>query len=108
MQHIPKFGMFDKRPAPNATASYLISLGFPMRWPSRVVRLSGRAPVCLIVLATIATFGASVAASFHLDDFTLISDPVITSPSGAWRLWRPLQTRPLTYFTFWLNYQLGG
>ncbi len=23
-------------------------------------------------------------------------------------IWRPLQTRPLTYFTFWLNYRLGG
>ncbi|MEP6538066.1 MAG: tetratricopeptide repeat protein, partial [Bryobacteraceae bacterium] len=28
--------------------------------------------------------------------------------SGWWEVWRPLQTRPLTYFTFWANYQLSG
>lgn len=58
--------------------------------------------------AASCAFGLTVAASFHFDDYALFSDPAITSPSGAWEVWRPVQTRPLTYFTFWLNYQLGG
>jgi tetratricopeptide (TPR) repeat protein len=55
-----------------------------------------------------AAFGASLASSFHLDDYAILSDPILTSSSGWWRVWEPLQTRPLTYFTFWLNYQIGG
>jgi tetratricopeptide (TPR) repeat protein len=43
-----------------------------------------------------------------LDDYAILSDPILTSSSGWWRVWEPLQTRPLTYFTFWLNYRLGG
>jgi hypothetical protein len=63
----------------------------------------------LILLAvTFVSFSPSLGASFHLDDHSFLSDPVVTSPSGWWQVWRPLQTRPLTYFTFWLNYQLGG
>ena len=56
----------------------------------------------------LAAFGASVAGPFHLDDFAILSDSTLTSPGGWWQVWRPLQTRPLTYFTFWLNYRLGG
>jgi tetratricopeptide (TPR) repeat protein len=62
----------------------------------------------LVLAAAFAAFSPSLGASFHLDDYTLFSDPAVTSPSGWWRVWRPLQTRPLTYFTFWLNYQFGG
>lgn len=65
-------------------------------------------PILIVMAGALAVFGASLGASFHLDDYTLFSDPAITSPSGWWYVWRPLQTRPLTYFTFWLNYQLGG
>jgi hypothetical protein len=36
--------------------------------------------------------------SFHFDDYSLFS-------SG---LWRPLEIRPLTFATFWLNQQAGG
>lgn len=43
-------------------------------------------------------FGASLGGSFHLDDYSLFSQD----------LWRPLDVRPLTYFSFWLNHQLGG
>src|SRR6202011_3020256 len=35
------------------------------------------------------------------------SDPV-TAASGWKSLWSLTRTRPLTYFTFWLNYQVGG
>jgi tetratricopeptide (TPR) repeat protein len=62
----------------------------------------------IVVAAAVAAFGACLASSFHFDDYAILSDPVLTSPSGWWQVWQPLQTRPLTYFTFWLNYQLGG
>ena len=62
----------------------------------------------LLSLAAVAAFGASLFAPFQFDDFALLSDPAITSPSGWWECWRLTQTRPLTWFTFWINYQLGG
>ena len=61
-----------------------------------------------LAAAVLAVFGGLATASFHLDDYAIFSDPVLTSGSGWWEVWRPIQTRPLTYFTFWLNYQLGG
>ena len=49
---------------------------------------------------TLIAFGGSLGGSFHFDDYAMLA-----SPQGpAW--W--LQTRPLTQFTFWLNYLLGG
>ena len=65
-------------------------------------------PFALLITVTVLVFSHSLASGFHLDDITLFSDPVITSPFGWWYVWRPLQTRPLTYFTFWLNFQIGG
>ncbi len=62
----------------------------------------------MVSAAALAAFGASLGSSFHFDDYAILSDPVLTSWSGWWEVWRPLGTRPLTYFTFWLNYQLGG
>jgi hypothetical protein len=67
-----------------------------------------KASIMVLLSVTILVFSPSLGASFHLDDVTLFSDPIVTSPSGWWYVWRPLQTRPLTYFTFWLNYQIGG
>ncbi len=49
-----------------------------------------------------------MAGTFVFDDFALLNDPAIASPSGWWECWRLAQTRPLTWFTFWINYQLGG
>jgi hypothetical protein len=65
-------------------------------------------PIILVLAGVLLAFGTSLGASFHLDDYTLFSDPAVTSPSGWLYVWHPLQTRPLTYFTFWLNYQLSG
>jgi tetratricopeptide (TPR) repeat protein len=62
----------------------------------------------ILTAAALVAFGASLGSSFHFDDYAIFADPVLTSPSGWWEVWRPVQTRPLTYFTFWLNYQLGG
>lgn len=66
-----------------------------------------REPLILAAL-TAAVFGASLAAPFHLDDYSLLSDPAVTAPDGWRHVWAPLRTRPLTYLTFWLNYRLGG
>jgi hypothetical protein len=62
-----------------------------------------------ILLLAAAAFGGSLTAPFHLDDFALLSDPLITDPhlfahAAEWLR----QTRPLTWLTFWVNYQLGG
>jgi tetratricopeptide (TPR) repeat protein len=64
-------------------------------------------PAWLLLLA-LAGFGAGLFGTFILDDYAIFSDPVLTSPSGWWEVWRLDQTRPLTYFTFWLNYRLGA
>jgi len=62
----------------------------------------------LLLAAALVAFGASLGAGFHFDDYAIFSDPVLGSPSGWFQVWTPLQTRPLTYFTFWLNRQIGG
>ncbi len=62
----------------------------------------------ILVLATLIAFGGCLLAGFQFDDYAIFSDPSLTSASGWWEVWRPLQTRPLTYLTFWANYQLGG
>lgn len=62
-------------------------------------------PAWLLVLA-FAVYGGSLFGGFILDDFAIFADPVITSSSGWWEIWRPQQTRPLTQFTFWLDYHL--
>jgi tetratricopeptide (TPR) repeat protein len=61
-----------------------------------------------LLAAVLIAFGASVGSGFHFDDYAIFSDPILTSPSGWIGVWAPRQTRPLTYFTFWLNYQVGG
>src|SRR5581483_4170435 len=62
----------------------------------------------LLLAAALAAFGASLGSGFHFDDYAIFSDPVLTSSGGWLAVWGARQTRPLTYFTFWLNYQLGG
>ena len=57
---------------------------------------------------TLAAYAATLFSSFHFDDFAIFSDPVLTSPDGWWRVFRFDQTRPLTYFTFWMNYRVAG
>jgi tetratricopeptide (TPR) repeat protein len=52
----------------------------------------------VLLLAAIIAFGGCLWGSFHFDDYSLFSNG----------LWRPLEIRPLTYVTFWLNQWLGG
>lgn len=66
-----------------------------------------RAIFWILPLAALA-FGASLSAPFYLDDFALAQDPSITAPSGWLDCLAPAQTRPLTWLSFWVNYQAGG
>ena len=52
----------------------------------------------MLALAAIIAFGGCLWGSFHFDDYSMFSRD----------LWRPLETRPLTYLTFWINAKLGG
>ncbi|MBI3698077.1 MAG: hypothetical protein HY238_24975, partial [Acidobacteria bacterium] len=61
-----------------------------------------------VLLVTLAAYASTLSSSFHLDDYAIFADPVLTAPDGWWRVFRLGQTRPLTYFTFWLNYRLGA
>jgi tetratricopeptide (TPR) repeat protein len=56
----------------------------------------------------LVAFGASLGSGFHFDDYAIFSDPALTSPGGWLHIWGLGRTRPLTYLTFWLNYQAGG
>jgi tetratricopeptide (TPR) repeat protein len=62
----------------------------------------------LLLAAALLAFGASLGSGFHFDDYAIFSDPALDSARGWIEVWAPLQTRPLTYFTFWLNRQLGA
>src|SRR5689334_20583556 len=62
----------------------------------------------LLAAAALIAFGGSLFSSFHFDDYAIFADPALTSPSGITQIWGLRQTRPLTYLTFWLNYQVNG
>src|SRR5580765_5174444 len=62
----------------------------------------------LLLAAALLAFGASLDSGFHFDDYAIFSDTALDSARGWIEVWAPLQTRPLTYFTFWLNRQLGA
>ena len=53
-------------------------------------------------------FGGCLWAPFHLDDRSLAGNPAVQNPSGWLSVFDPLQTRPLTVFSFWLNQRFGG
>ena len=62
----------------------------------------------LLLAAALLAFGASLGSGFHFDDYAIFSDPALDSARGWIEVWAPLQTRPLTYFTFWVNRQFGA
>ena len=62
----------------------------------------------ILLAAALVAFGASLGSGFHFDDYAIVSDPALESARGWLEVWAPLQTRPLTYLTFWLNRQLGA
>ncbi|HYW44377.1 MAG TPA: tetratricopeptide repeat protein [Bryobacteraceae bacterium] len=62
----------------------------------------------LLLAAALLAFGASLGSGFHFDDYAIFSNPALTSPDGVLDIWGLRSTRPLTYFTFWLNFLAGG
>ena len=62
----------------------------------------------LLLAGALVAFGASLGSGFHFDDYAIFADPVLRSGWGWLQIWSLRQTRPLTYLTFWLNYQVGG
>ena len=62
----------------------------------------------LLLGAAIMPFYGSLASGFHFDDYAIFQDAAIRAPNGWLAVWNLRQTRPLIYFTFWLNYQFGG
>jgi len=64
--------------------------------------------VWLVAALAIAVYSPTLAAPFHFDDFSLLTDPAVVLPDGPLTLLQPERTRPLAYLTFWLNYQIGG
>ena len=58
--------------------------------------------------AAVIAFGGSLFSGFHFDDYGMLQDPAIASAGGWARCWSWLQTRPLTWFSFWLNDQIVG
>ncbi len=62
----------------------------------------------LLLGAALAAFGASLGSGFHFDDYAIFSNASLTRPEGVLDIWGLGDTRPLTYFTFWLNYLVGG
>lgn len=62
----------------------------------------------LIAVSALAAFAGCLGGTWVFDDFALLQDSAITSPSGWWQCWRFTQTRPLSWFTFWANDQAGG
>jgi len=61
-----------------------------------------------LLAGALVAFGASLGSGFHFDDYAIFADPALRSGWGWLEIWRLRQTRPLTYLTFWLNYQVGG
>src|SRR5450631_4222560 len=62
----------------------------------------------LLLAAALVAFGASLGSGFHFDDYAIFSDPALQSARGWLQVWALHQTRPLTYFTFWINRRLGA
>jgi hypothetical protein len=62
----------------------------------------------LIPIAAAVVFSPCLFTSFHFDDHSIFTDPIVLSSSGWWEVFRLERTRPLTYFTFWANLQITG
>ena len=58
--------------------------------------------------AALVVFLRATQGVFHLDDYAILVDPAITSPNGWLDCFRWTQTRPLTWLSFWANYQMFG
>src|SRR5258707_10428863 len=61
-----------------------------------------------IAFLVLFAFANTINSSFHFDDYAFLVDGYVTHSGFGWDLFRPQQTRPLTYLTFHWNYLAGG
>lgn len=61
----------------------------------------------LLVAAALLAFGGALWAPFQFDDFSLLGDPVLNSAGGWRQVFSAVQTRPLTFLSFWLNLRVS-
>src|SRR5688572_9261752 len=61
-----------------------------------------------LLLAGIALFGPSLNDPFHFDDALILTDSNVTNSSRWFHFLNPLHLRQVTFFTFYLNYLVGG
>src|SRR5439155_3872615 len=61
-----------------------------------------------LVLAGIALFAVSLNDPFHFDDVLILKDSNVTNAARWFHFFNPLYLRQLTFFTFYLNYLVGG
>jgi protein O-mannosyl-transferase len=62
---------------------------------------------CLIC-AGVLLFGASINDPFHFDDDLILRDSNVTNPARWIHFLNPLHLRQITFFSFYLNYLIGG
>ena len=58
----------------------------------------------VLVFLVLSAYSAALDGSFHFDDQAIFLDPYIMAPNFGVKIFRLMQTRPLTFFTFHLNY----
>jgi tetratricopeptide (TPR) repeat protein len=61
-----------------------------------------------LALLVLLAWSNSYSTSFHFDDYHALSDRYVAAPGLGLEIFRPGQTRPLTYYSFHLNYLAGG
>ena len=61
----------------------------------------------ILILAALLAFGGALWAPFQFDDFSLFSDPALTSPDGWRQVLTTTQTRPLTWLSEWMQLQVA-
>ena len=61
-----------------------------------------------LLIAGLLLFGASFNDPFHFDDVLITNDANVTNPAQWAHFFNPLHLRQLTFFTFYLNYQVTG
>ena len=61
-----------------------------------------------IVLVGIVLYGPSLNDGFHFDDELIVNDSNVTNSERWGHFLNPLYLRQVTFFTFYLNYQIGG
>jgi len=64
--------------------------------------------VATLVLLILLAWSNTLSSSFHFDDFHALTDRYVAGTGLGLEIFRLGQTRPLTYYSFHLNYLAGG